>query len=79
MTSRWNESWTEYCCSDCNPDVDRTLGEQPRHAKPYVLVIPAGEEVPEFCPRCGGYRSLLEGETGLRITNTAAERWAAKP
>jgi len=77
MADRFDEDWQEYHCSDCDP----TLGdpdEDSEHDKPYVLMVPEGDPIPDHCPRCGSYLSLLDGEKGLRIANTSAERWAER-
>jgi NAD-dependent SIR2 family protein deacetylase len=66
--NRYNESWQAYTCSDCEEEYD----------KPYVMVVPEGDPVPEHCPRCGSYLGLCTGDRGLRIANTPAERYAQK-
>jgi Zn finger protein HypA/HybF involved in hydrogenase expression len=70
---RYEENWQSWRCSDCDPEFVEGYG-----TKPYVMLVPEGEEVPEHCPRCGSHLSLCDGDKGLRITNTPAERWAAK-
>lgn len=74
MTDRLDEEFQLYRCADCDPE-HADEGED-RGDKPYVLLVPMGEEVPDHCPRCGSYLGLCEGADSLRITNTPAERWA---
>lgn len=76
---RFGEAWQEYHCADCHPDTwDEEKGEEFKFDKPYVLLVPEGETVPDFCPRCESYLGLCDGAKGLRITNTPAERWIAE-
>lgn len=81
MSDRYDEEWQQYRCSDCDPELaDEDEPEDPanQYEKPYVMLVPKGEAKPDLCPRCGSYLSLCEGDTGLHITNTPYERWAAK-
>jgi DNA-directed RNA polymerase subunit RPC12/RpoP len=69
---RYDENWQAYRCSDCDPTIDDEVEE---YKKPYVMLVPEGENVPDHCPRCGSYLSLLDGDKGLCVTNTPGERW----
>lgn len=71
------EDWQEFTCADCNPEHD-SPGDESGYEKPYVLLLPEGESAPDYCPRCGDYLSFIDGVKGLRITNTPAERGAAR-
>lgn len=74
---RYDEDWQEYHCSDCDPSF-ADEGEESEYDKLYQLMVPVGEPVPDHCPRCGSYLSLLDGDKGLRVANTPAERWAKR-
>lgn len=78
MLDRFDEPWQEWRCCDCDPDLARKSGEEPEYEKPYIVLLPKGVKSPDFCGQCGDYLSMCEGASDLRITNTPAERWAAK-
>lgn len=75
---RYDEDWTAYRCSDCDPTLVFDDPDDPaaEYEQPYVLLVPEGDPTPDFCPRCASYLSLCDGDRGLRIANTPAERWA---
>lgn len=68
-------NWTAWQCADCSPDP---LFGDDRYERPYVMLLPEGVVGPETCPRCDGWRGISQEVTELRITNTPAERWAAR-
>lgn len=77
VAERYDEDWQAYACVDCNPEYAASEEEAP-YDKPYMILIPEGEPYPDTCPRCGDYLSLVDGDKGLRIANTPAQRWAAQ-
>ena len=43
-----------------------------------MLLLPQGDQPPEYCPRCSSRLSLLEVERDLKITNAALQRGVAR-
>jgi hypothetical protein len=76
---RLDGDWQLWLCADCNPEY-AAADDDPaqKYDQPYVLLLPAGVPAPDHCPRCASYLPFCEGSGELRITNTPAERWAAR-
>lgn len=75
ILNRNDEDWQEFRCSDCDPEhLDDD--EESEYEKPYIMLVPVGEPVPDNCPRCGSYLSLLEQTKGLRVTDPRLQRYA---
>lgn len=76
IDDRFGEEWQAQVCADCDPTLPGM--EDSEYEKPYVILLPMDEPAPDHCPRCGSYLGFCGGGDELRITNTPAERWAAK-
>jgi hypothetical protein len=74
--SRFDEEWQEWICADCDPTMAGFEEETP-YEKQFIILLPKGEDAPEFCPRCKSYLGFCEGADRLKVVNTPEERWAA--
>lgn len=77
---RDDEEWIEWHCVDCDPEFlrdDEPLSPARDYDRPFVMLVPRGDPVPVNCPRCGSHSTMTQGASGLRVTNTPAERWIA--
>lgn len=81
---RWSEQFVGVACSDCDPSLwdedERRQHEADGNAyvKAYVFAIPADEEVPDHCPRCGNYLSLSVEEDSLTVHGHIVDRYQTK-
>ena len=77
-SERLGEPWQIWTCSDCDPGHADDSTDEVTYDRSYVMMLPMGDAAPDYCPRCGAYLSMCEGARDLRITNTPAERYAAR-
>ena len=74
---RLDEEWQAWVCSDCNPDFNDPDPNEPSNSpyeKSFVLLLPKGENAPDYCPRCDSYLSMCEGSSGLRVVSRPERR-----
>lgn len=82
--ARWTERFVGVACSDCDPSLWTSDEQREReadgnaYAKAYVFAIPADEEIPRYCPRCGSYLSLEVEEDSLTIHGHLVDRYAER-